>query len=165
MLPLKQRVHAAPHVLVIPPGGEKKFLSHLSVERLPVSSGMKERLTLLGLNTLGHIHPFSLPALLSQFGAEGKVLWELARGIENRGRIPGSLTISEIEEDMILDSPRIRGIRSGRHSRTFLISFAEELEDAGMACRMVELTLYLRNKNAVRNILYSTRPRRVKMTC
>jgi DNA polymerase IV len=138
--------HAAPHVLVIPPGGEKKFLSPLGVERLPVSSGMKERLALLGLNTLGHIHAFPLSALLSQFGAEGKALWELARGIENRGRIPGFLTISEIEEDMILDSLAYSREQIRAALQDLLDKLCTELEGVGMACRMIELTLYLRNK-------------------
>ena len=138
--------HAASHVLVVPPGGEKKFLSPLGVERLPVSSGMKERLALLGLNTLGHVHAFLLPALLSQFGAEGKALWELARGIENRGRISNSLTISEIEEDMMLDSPVYSRDQIGAALLGLLDKLCGGLIGAGMACRMLELTLHLRNK-------------------
>jgi DNA polymerase IV len=138
--------HAAPHVLVVPPGGEKKFLSPLGVEQLPVSSGMKERLAILGLTTLRHIHAFPLSALLSQFGAEGKALWELARGIENRGRIPNSLAVSEVEEDMILDSLAYSRDQIGAALQDLLDKLCGELEDAGMACRMVEITLYLRNK-------------------
>ena len=138
--------HAVSHVLVVPPGGEKKFLSPLGVERLPVSSGMKEKLALLGLTTLRHIHAFSLPALLSQFGAEGKALWEFARGIENRGRISNSLTISEIEEDVMLDSLAYSRDQIGAALQDLLGKLCRELENVRMACRMVELTLYLRNK-------------------
>ena len=138
--------HASSPVLVVPPGREQKFLSSLAVDRLPVSDKMKERLALLGLNTLGHIHAFPLPALLSQFGAEGKVLWELVRGIENGGRISSALTISEIEEEMMLDAPAYSKGQVGAALRGLLDRLCGELGEVGMACRAVELTLYLRNK-------------------
>ena len=107
---------------------------------------MKERLTLLGLNTLGHIYAFSLSALLSQFGPEGRVLWELVRGIEKRGRISRAFTVSEIEEEVILDFPVFSRDQVAAALRGLLETLCGELSDVGMACRTVELTLYLRNK-------------------
>lgn len=67
---------------VIEPGAEAAFLAPLSIEHLPVDDGVRWRLHLLGLDTLGDIAALPAAAFQAQFGAEGKRWWELARGID-----------------------------------------------------------------------------------
>ena len=56
---------APDHVLVVCPGSEKKFLSPLSVDSLPIPGDARERLHLLGLHTLGQVGGF--PAFRPDF--------------------------------------------------------------------------------------------------
>ena len=130
---------------IIPPGDEKRFLAPLSVEQVPVSRETKERLRLLGLVALGQVQAFPLSALLSQFGAEGKVLWECACGMEDKGRIPGSFAISEIEEDEVLEAAaHSKGQLEGALA-DLLDRLCRDLGSAGLACRAVTLALCLQN--------------------
>jgi DNA polymerase IV len=133
-------------VLVVCPGSEKGFLSPLTIDRLPVSRKVKERLGLLGLTTLGRIQALSLPAILSQFGAQGKVLWECAFGIDDRDRIPGSPAVSEIEEDMVLEDAAYSKGQLREALAGLLDKLCRGLEDTGMACRSMKLALHLENR-------------------
>jgi DNA polymerase IV len=139
-------LRASSPVLVVRPGNEKEFLSPLAIDRLPVPPEVKERLGLLGLTTLGRIQALSLPAILSQFGAPGKVLWECASGVDDPGRIPGSLAISEIEEDMVLEAAAYSKGQIREALVRLLDGLCHGLGDAGMACRAMKLALHLENR-------------------
>jgi DNA polymerase IV len=137
---------ASQDVLNIGPGKEKEFLSLLSVERLPIPGEVRERLHLLGLHTLGQVSSFPLSALTSQFGATGKVMWELAAGIEEQVRIPCAFPVTDIDQEMVCDT----AVYSKEQLMTALAELLEklcrELEDEGMACRTIKLVFDLQNK-------------------
>jgi DNA polymerase-4/protein ImuB len=59
-----------------------EFLARLPVQELPVSPGMKRRLRLFGLETLGDVSKLPLGAMQAQFGPQGRLAWQLARGID-----------------------------------------------------------------------------------
>ncbi len=140
---------ASPHVKIIAPGKEKEFLSSLGIDRLPVPPETKERLNLLGLTTLGHIRAFPLAALLAQFGTVGRGLWELSKGIETRGRIHGSYTVSEIEEVIICVTAAHSREQIKTSLKGLLDKLCGELEHVGMACRTIKLIFFLQNKTCL----------------
>jgi nucleotidyltransferase/DNA polymerase involved in DNA repair len=60
------------------------FLAPHSIGLLPSSSGLREELHQLGLDTLGDVAAQEAHALLDRFGHEGRRAWELANGIDER---------------------------------------------------------------------------------
>ena len=74
------RIAAVEGVLVIAPGGERRFLRELPVTLLPIGEEMQGRLHLLGIRTMGQFASLPASAVLSQFGLEGRRAHQLARG-------------------------------------------------------------------------------------
>ncbi len=96
--------------LYSPPGGYRSltgdpgaFLKGLDCAVLPISFKSKARLRDFGIRTLGQIAALSAGPLLSQFGAEGKKIVELARGCDNTPFYP-RCTEETIEESTTLSS-------------------------------------------------------------
>lgn len=80
---------AAPgEVTVVPPGDEAAFVAPLSTAVLPVSYVAHRKLALYGLRTIADVARMPLGPLQAQFGAEGRRLYELARGIDDDPFIP-----------------------------------------------------------------------------
>lgn len=69
-------------VRVVPAGDEEAFLSSFEVGLLPIDPDLTFRMRLLALERIGDLALLSLPELQSQFGFEGKRIWELAHGID-----------------------------------------------------------------------------------
>lgn len=87
--------------LVVPLGGEGRFVAPLPVTVLPNLPGeMRRRLYLFDLYTLGDLVALRKAAVLRQFGAEISGLFELARGNDPRPLMP--------------DVPPLRVVRSLR---------------------------------------------------
>ena len=61
-------------------GDEAAFLAPLTIEHLPASEGMRWRLGMLGIGTIGEVARLPIGAIQAQFGPEGKLCWELAQG-------------------------------------------------------------------------------------
>ena len=79
---------SAEEPLVVSKGEEREFLAPLPVRLLPLSDETKKRLDLLGLHTLGQIASLPLDALVSQFGQEGLLAHQLARGMDESRLMP-----------------------------------------------------------------------------
>jgi DNA polymerase-4 len=93
-----------------PPGGHRilggdvtAFLGELPCDVLPVSIKSKSKLQDFGISTLGQVAELLPGPLQSQFGPEGKRIWELARGIDNTPLYPRSME-KVIEESTVLSS-------------------------------------------------------------
>jgi DNA polymerase IV len=93
-----------------PPGGYRSlkgdpgfFLKDLDCSVLPVSFKSKSKLRDFGIRTLGQIAALPPGPLQSQFGAEGKKIWELARGYDDTPFYP-RCTDEVIEESTVLTS-------------------------------------------------------------
>jgi DNA polymerase-4 len=72
-------------IVNVPAGKEKEFLAPLSVDVLPgVGRIAKEKLTDLGIFTVGQLAVFSKLLLEQLFGKNGKKLWDLANGNDPR---------------------------------------------------------------------------------
>jgi len=79
------------------------FLKDFPCDVLPVSWQNKKRLTDFGLSTLGQVASLPPGPLQSQFGPEGKRIWELARGMDEEPLHPRH-SEETIEESLELPS-------------------------------------------------------------
>jgi len=66
--------------VIVPVGGEAKFLASQPISVLPLDLDTHRRLRQLGLKTLGALAALPEEAVASQFGATGRRLWRLAAG-------------------------------------------------------------------------------------
>ncbi len=128
---------------VVPPGEEKKFLSTLPVEDLPVEGSVKERLRLLGLHTAKKVAALSFNALTAQFGSAGRTLWETVNGAEEEGRISPKYIVRHLEREVLCDVP----LEVMEHLRPLLEEtikgLTTELDGMGKLCRKIRLVLCL----------------------
>jgi nucleotidyltransferase/DNA polymerase involved in DNA repair len=77
---------------VVSPGEEAAFLAPLDIDLLPVDSEIVFRLRILGLDRIGDVARLTVPELQSQFGFEGKRLWQLTNGIDEEPLRPRKRT-------------------------------------------------------------------------
>src|ERR1041385_5794206 len=78
--------------VIVPVGGEAKFLASQPIAVLPLDPDTYRRLRQLGIKTLGGLAALPEDAVVSQFGRTGRQLWQLAAGriVEpGGGRGPG----------------------------------------------------------------------------
>jgi DNA polymerase-4 len=69
---------------VIRPHQVERFLVTLPVRKIPgVGKATEAVLTEMGIATVGDLHAFDQPTLITRFGKWGTRLWELARGIDD----------------------------------------------------------------------------------
>lgn len=80
------------------------FLAPQPVQALPVSTEMQRRLRVLGLRTLAELRVLPRSALAAQFGPEGALAWELARGADRDPLRPQRRPL-QLEERLNLETP------------------------------------------------------------
>lgn len=83
---------------------DNSFLKKISVDHLPVSYKTRVQLHSFGLDKLGDLQSLDVSSLQSQFGWEGKLVWELSRGIDTRNVIARK-SKEEITERLIFPEP------------------------------------------------------------
>src|SRR5256712_1727857 len=66
--------------VIVPVGGEAKFLASQRLAVLPLDPDTHRRLLQLGIKTLGALVALPEEAVVSQFGGVGRQLWRLAAG-------------------------------------------------------------------------------------
>jgi DNA polymerase-4 len=84
-------------------GDTASFLKNLSCDTLPISMKSKDKLHDFGIRTLGQAAAMPPGPLQSQFGPEGKRIWELAQGFDNTPLYPRFME-EVIEESATLPS-------------------------------------------------------------
>jgi len=84
-------------------GGIDAFLKDLPCDVLPISMKSKSKLRDFGLATLGQIATLQPGPFQSQFGPEGRRIWELARGYDTTPLYPRFME-EAIEENAMLQS-------------------------------------------------------------
>jgi len=89
---------------VVPAGGEGTFLAPLSVDVLPIDPEIIFRLRLFGLDKIGEVAALTLPELQSQFGFEGRRLWQLANGVDESPLRPRP-AVERIEASLSFEAP------------------------------------------------------------
>ncbi len=81
-------VSAAGEATVVPAGREQDFVAPLSTSFLPVPYEAQRKFALYALSTIGDVARLPIGAAQSQFGREGRRLWELAHGIDHAPFLP-----------------------------------------------------------------------------
>ena len=74
--------------VIVRPGGERQFVVPLSVDLVPCSEETRVRLHFLGLHAIGQLARIPRESLKAQFGDEGRLLYEISRGIDRRPLCP-----------------------------------------------------------------------------
>ncbi len=69
-------------VCIVPPEGERVFLSPLDISALPLDPEMERRLRLLGVRTLGALAKLPRLAVVRQFGSRAGALYDMASGVD-----------------------------------------------------------------------------------
>jgi len=69
--------------VIVPVGGEAKFLASQRLAVLPLDPDTHRRLLQLGIKTLGALVALPEEAVVSQFGGVGRQLWRLAAGLDS----------------------------------------------------------------------------------
>ena len=70
------------------PGDAPAFLAPHSVDLLPVADEAIVAMHRFGIHTLGDAASWRVERLVDQFGADGQLAWELARGVDRRPLVP-----------------------------------------------------------------------------
>lgn len=91
---------------VITERGLSAFLAPQPVQALPVSEEMHRRLRVLKLQTLGELRALPRSALAAQFGPEGILAWDLARG-EDRAPLRRQPRPLRLVERLSLETPLV----------------------------------------------------------
>ena len=86
--------------------GLAAFLSELSIGLLPLTWASKTRLHRFGIHTLGQLSSLPVGSVQAQLGAEGRVAWQLANGVDNSPLAPHRPQ-QAVEETMTFPSPTV----------------------------------------------------------
>jgi len=135
-------------LFVIQPAEIEEFLTPLPVGRIPgVGKVTEERLTKLGLRTVGDVRSRALVDLQELFGRYGQRLYELARGIDNNPVEPNRPTHSISTEDTF----ETDGLRADTERR--IRRLAEKTWTASRKETRIARTVVLKLKTAEFQIL------------
>lgn len=126
-------------------GDTASFLEDLSCEMLPVSIKSKEKLRDFGLRTLGQVAAMLPGPLQSQFGPEGRRIWELAQGVDNIPLYPRFME-EVIEESVTLPSVTVSMDAIITSAESILLRILPDIVRRGFGIR--SLTLWTRTWNA-----------------
>lgn len=87
-------------------GDTGSFLKDLPCDILPVSLKSKQKLHSFGIETFGQIFNLAVGPLQSQFGTEGKKIWELSRGCDTSPLYPRNMK-EVVEKSTVLPSAAV----------------------------------------------------------
>ena len=127
-------------IQIIAPGKERRFLQKLPVALLPIGEEKLGRLHLLGIRTMGQFASLPVSAALAQFGLEGRVAHQLARGQDGSKVIARSRQgPQELEfrfEDPVEDLQTLQTM-----AQQLSLELLARLHSRGQVCGRVSVTL------------------------
>jgi DNA polymerase-4/protein ImuB len=126
-------------------GDAAACLKDLSCDVLPVSIKSRRKLRDFGIRKLEQVAAMSPGPLQSQFGLEGKRIWELAQGIDNTPLIPRFME-EVIEESVTLPSVTVSMDAIATSAESVLLHVLPGIVRRGLGIR--NLTLWTRTWNA-----------------
>jgi DNA polymerase-4 len=139
---------ASNKALVVASGHEAAFLAPFSIEFLPLETETARRLKLLGIRTLGQLAALPAPAVLTQFGQEGRLLHQLAQGYDPRPVLPHQPQSLE-QASHQFDDPVTNQVVLLTTLRSIADGLAYRLQNQGRLSREIQLTLVLENKTTL----------------
>jgi DNA polymerase-4/protein ImuB len=138
--------HAAPGRVHVLQDAEavRDYLAPLPVDELPVAFETRRRLHLFGLHTIGAVAALPLHALQAQFGPEGRMLWQMARGSDPSPLIPRPAGETALEQFEF--APPTVSLDALVHAvETLLARLLRHQAVQGRTVRQVEVRLALEN--------------------
>lgn len=124
------------HLLAVAAARERTFLKPLSVRLLPLPEETLQRLSFLGLRTLGQYAALPPAAVWQQFGRAGKLAHRYAQGQDNRPVVPRwqalSLTASCEFDWPLVEQERLLAAL-GRLVSSLLAELRDNLQSCGQA--------------------------------
>ena len=128
--------------LLVPPGGERRFLAPFPLDLLPLEQEMARRLRLLGIHTLGQLADLPASAILTQFGSLGQVAHRLAQGHDDGPVLPRRParmeSVSRQPDGPVADRMILEAILAD-----MAVELAERLQARGLMGRGLKLALGL----------------------
>jgi DNA polymerase-4 len=130
--------------LLVAPGREAFFLAPFPVDFLPLDGKMTHQLQLLGIRTLGQLATLPVGGILTQFGMQGQLLHQLARGYDNRRVLPYR---HEVKESMSrqLDGPIADRTILEAVAQAMILELSIRLRAKELAARELRLLLHMEN--------------------
>jgi DNA polymerase-4/protein ImuB len=125
-------------------GDAAAFLKDLPCDVLPISLKSKDKLRDFGIRKLGQVAAMLPGPLQSQFGPEGKRIWELAQGIDNTPLYPRFME-EIIEESVTLPSVTVSMDAIVTSAESVLLHILPDIVRRGFGIR--NLTLWTRTWN------------------
>jgi DNA polymerase-4/protein ImuB len=133
-----------PRFHVVAPGEAGAFVGSLPVVRLPLSDETLRRLNWLGLRSIGELAELPQGALAAQFGPEGVLMSDLARGAGGGPLIPRRLAPA-IADTLDFPQPSVEAPAILAGSRILLSRLLRRPECAGRAVHGLTLDAALSN--------------------
>ena len=129
---------------IVTPGREATFLAPRTISLLPLDPELAHRFHLLGLRTLGQLAALPVGAVLTQFGAHGRWLHQLAKGYDDRPVKPHCPPSKEQVTHQFDDAIGNRLILDAQ-CQVMAAELADQLQANGQVGRELRLTLHLEN--------------------
>jgi DNA polymerase-4/protein ImuB len=137
--------HSSSNNYKILSGNIGSFLKGLSCDVLPVSLKSKSKLQDFGIRTLGQVATMLPGPLQSQFGPEGKRIWELAQGHDDTPLYPRFME-EIVEESVMLPSVTVSMDAIITAAESLLLHVLPNIVRKGLGIR--SLALWTRTWNA-----------------
>lgn len=128
--------------LLVAPGQEAVFLAPLPIDFLPLDEETARRLQLLGIHTLGQLANLPISAILAQFGRQGQLLHQLARGYDKRPVLSHRPELTESVSRQ-LNGPVVNQAVLEAIFQVMTADLATHLQARGLVSRQLKLLLHL----------------------
>lgn len=131
--------------LILASGREAAFLAPFPLDVLPVNGEMTRQLRLLGIRTLGQLAALPASAVLAQFGVQGQLPHQLARGCDERPVLPRRPQATESASRQF-EAPVADGAVLEAALQAMAVELAQRLQARGLIAQELHLILHLEDE-------------------
>jgi DNA polymerase-4 len=128
--------------LILASGREAAFLAPFPIDVMPVNGEMIRQLRLLGIRTLGQLAALPASAVLAQFGPQGQLPHQLARGCDERPLLPYRPQATESASRQF-EGPVADGAVLEAALQAIAVDLAQRLQARGLIAQELRLILHL----------------------
>jgi nucleotidyltransferase/DNA polymerase involved in DNA repair len=128
--------------LILASGREAAFLAPFPLDVLPVNGEMTRQLRLLGIRTLGQLAALPASAVLAQFGVQGQLPHQLARGCDERPVLPRRPQATESASRQF-EAPVADGAVLEAALQAMAVELAQRLQARSLIAQELRLILHL----------------------
>jgi hypothetical protein len=144
--------------LIIEPGGERDFLSLVSMEALPLNEEEKAHMRMLGMNTIKKMFHLSRKDLLSQLGAKGAAIFDIVNGQDDKQPILKRSGSLYLEREFVSDVPLHTSGEICPAADDMVCALSWELNKMHLLARKVTVILTFQNGQSLEKQLVMKEP-------